>query len=338
MFSLDQIVRNNIKNLKPYSSARDEFSGQEGVFLDANENPFGELNRYPDPYQREVKRKLSELKKVSTEEIFIGNGSDELIDLVFRIFCEPGKDQALTFAPTYGMYDVSAAINDVELIKVALTADFQIDFDLLKNKLNEHVKLIFLCSPNNPTGNNIDGIDQVLEMFNGIVIVDEAYIDFSSSDSMINKIDQFPNLIVTQTFSKAWGLAGARVGAAYSGKEIISLLNKVKPPYNVSELNQQVVLKALSNDELFKERKEIILSQRCWLEAELKGLKQVRKTYPSDANFLLAEVEDANDTYQKLVDQKVITRNRNGLVNNCIRITVGSVEENQALIEAFNKI
>lgn len=339
MFELEKIVRKNILNLKPYSSARSEFTGKEGVFLDANENPFGTLNRYPDPFQKELKSKLGILKSIAVENIFIGNGSDEVIDLAFRIFCEPGKDKALTFSPTYGMYDVSAEINDVDLIKVPLNASFQIDFAALENHLNdESLKLIFICSPNNPTGNNIENIDLVLQKFKGIVIVDEAYIDFSTAGSFINKIKQYPNLIVSQTFSKAWGLAAARVGTAYADISIISLFNKVKSPYNVSELNQKAALSALENYSEFEKRKAIIIEQKEWLKKQLSTLPVVNKVYPSDANFILVETADANRIYNELVDQKVITRNRNALVKNCIRITVGTAEENKKLINELSKI
>jgi histidinol-phosphate aminotransferase len=309
------------------------------VFLDANENPFGELNRYPDPHQKELKNKLSEIKSVPTASVFVGNGSDEVIDLTYRIFCNPGKDKALTFSPTYGMYEVSAEINDVELIKIPLTTDFQIDFDALENYLGyENLKLIFICSPNNPTANSLDNIETVLQKFNGIVVVDEAYIDFSKASSFLTKIDQYPNLIVMQTFSKAWGLAAARVGMAYSNELIISMYNKVKPPYTVSKPNQDAALKALGDVAGFEKRKSTILGQRAWLQNQLEGLAVVIKIYPSDANFLLVEMTDANRIYNELVNLKVITRNRHTQVNNCIRITVGSPEENLALIEAMKKV
>ena len=339
MFELRERVRPNILKLKPYSSARDDFQGHEGIFLDANENPFGELNRYPDPHQKELKKKLGALKSVPVETIFIGNGSDEIIDLTFRIFCCPGKDKALTFSPTYGMYEVSAEINDVELIKVPLNTDFQIDFEAFEKQINDKdIKLIFVCSPNNPTGNSLYNIEQVLAKFDGIVLVDEAYIDFSMEQSCREMISRYPNLIVMQTFSKAWGLAAARVGIAYADAAIIGIFDKVKPPYNVSELNQKAALKALEDLEGFENRKKIILEQKAWLEKQLPGLKPVIKIYPSDANFLLVEVTDANRIYTELVNRKVITRNRNSLVKNCIRITVGSPEENLKLIEALRKI
>ena len=336
---ISKLVRKNILSLKPYSSARDEFSGTDGVFLDANENPFGQLNRYPDPHQKELKNKLSEIKSVPVENIFVGNGSDEVIDLTFRIFCYPGKDKALIFTPTYGMYEVSAEINDVELIKVPLTDSFQIDFNELENHLADGaLKLIFICSPNNPTANSLENIEKVLQKFNGIVIIDEAYIDFSKASSFLKKIDQYPNLIVMQTFSKAWGLAAARVGMAYSNELIISLYNKVKPPYNVSGPNQKAALKVLEETAGFEKRKSIILDQRTWLQNQLAGLAVVIKIYPSDANFLLVEMTDANKIYNELVNKKVITRNRHNVVANCIRITVGSPEENQILVDALKKI
>jgi histidinol-phosphate aminotransferase len=336
---IKNLVRKNILSLMPYSSARDEFSGNDGVFLDANENPFGELNRYPDPHQKELKNKLTEIKSIPTSSIFVGNGSDEVIDLTFRIFCNPGKDKALIFTPSYGMYEVSAEINDVELIKIPLTDSFQIDFNALENYLSdEDLKLIFICSPNNPTANSLDNIEKILQKFNGIVIVDEAYIDFSKVRSFLTKIDLYPNLVVMQTFSKAWGLAAARVGMAYSNDLIISLYNKVKPPYNVSGPNQKAALKVLNDRAGFENRKSIILDQRTWLQNQLAGLAVVIKIYPSDANFLLVEMTDANRIYNELVNKKVITRNRHNVVKNCIRITVGSPEENQILVDALNKI
>ncbi len=336
MFNLEKLVRKNILALQPYSSARDEYKGKDAVFLDANENPFGELNRYPDPKQLELKKKLSEIKNIATENIFVGNGSDEVIDLAYRIFCEPGKDKALTFTPTYGMYDVSAGINDVELIKVPLTNDFKINFERMENYLkDENLKLIFICSPNNPSGNNIENIERIIENFNGIVFIDEAYIDFSNADSFINKIAQYPNIIISQTFSKAWGLAAARVGMAYASEEIINLYNKVKPPYNVSKLNQDEALKTLLAVDDFEKNKNIILKEREKLIKNLTALPIVKKIYPSDANFILVEVEDANTLYETLVAAKVITRNRNSVVKNCLRITVGSEVENERLVEVI---
>ena len=339
MLDLEKLVRKNIANLKPYSSARDEFSGRNGVFLDANENPYGTLNRYPDPHQNELKNKLSELKSVSAENIFIGNGSDEVIDLVYRIFCNPGKDKAITFSPTYGIYEVSAEINEVDLIKLPLNKLFQIDLDVLEKYYNdESIKLIFICSPNNPTGNIMDNIDQILDKFKGIVIVDEAYIDFSKVESFIKKIDQYSNLLVMQTFSKAWGLASARVGVAYSNSQLISIFKKIKAPYNVSKLNQNAAIDALNNYSEFEKKKMLILEQKDWLENELKQIKVVKKVFPSDSNYFLVEMIDANQVYTELVKQLVITRNRSNLVNNCIRITVRTTEENKKLITELNKL
>jgi len=339
--NIDKLIRKNILALKPYSSARDEFDGDNATFLDANENPFGELNRYPDPYQKTLKEKLSKLKGVDSNQIFIGNGSDEVIDLAFRIFCNPGVDKALTFSPTYGMYDVSAGINDVELIKIPLTTDFQIDLSKTKQYLkNENLKLIFICSPNNPTGNIIeeDSIKNILQTFNGVVIVDEAYIDFSASESWIKMLTEFPNLMISQTFSKAWGLAAARVGVLYANSEIISYYNKVKPPYNVSELNQKAAVAALNNIALFEENKRIILSEKETLITSLKTLSLVKKVYPSDANFILVEVDDANLIYEELVSKKVIVRNRNQVIDNCIRISVGTPTENTLLISSLRNL
>lgn len=341
MIKLKDIVRLNILELSPYSSARDEFSGKEGIFLDANENPFGELNRYPDPHQKELKQKLAALKNVDANNIFVGNGSDEVIDLAFRIFCNPGTDKALTFSPTYGMYDVSAAINNVELLKLPLNQLFQIALEHIKPYLSDSsIKLIFICSPNNPTGNLIDksDIEFILNNFNGIVIIDEAYIDFSEGESLISLINQYNNLIVSQTFSKAWGLAAARVGLAYANQEIIALYNKVKSPYNVSELNQKAALKALENIDNYQLNLKTILREKVQLKAALKQLDVVKKIHPSDANFLLIEVENSEEIYTSLVNKHIITRNRNKQVPNCIRVTVGTPEEINTLINALKNI
>lgn len=338
-FELTRLVRKNILGLKPYSSARDEYTGKEGVFLDANENPFGEHNRYPDPHQKELKKCISKLKFVPVENIFIGNGSDEVIDLTYRIFCNPGIDKAIILSPTYGIYEVSAEINDIEIIKVPLNNQFQINHNQLEKYFSdETIKLIFICSPNNPTGNNIENIENLLEKFNGIVFVDEAYKDFTDETSLINKINQYPNLIVSQTFSKAWALAAARVGVAYSNNEIITLLNKVKPPYNVSTLNQKAVIEGLLNLSEFEKRKKNILEQKEWLIKQFTAIKSIIKIYPSDANFLLIETANATKLYNDLIHKKIITRNRNNLVKNCIRITVGSQIENEKLIDALKEI
>ena len=338
---IQKLVRKNILNLKPYSSARDEFEGENGIFLDANENPFGELNRYPDPYQRKIKEKLSELNQISADNIFLGNGSDEVIDLAFRIFCKPGKDKVLTFSPTYGMYEVSANINDVELINLDLNDDFQIDLETLKPYLkDENLKIIFICSPNNPTGNSIQNIKYILENFNGIIFIDEAYIDFSSEESFRNKIKKYPNLIVSQTFSKAWGMASVRVGIAYASEEIIKFYNKTKPPYNISQLNQNSIINVMNDEniKLVQHNIQLILDEKKLLIQSLKELKLTKKIFPSDANFVLIEVENADKIYKKLVEENVIVRNRNSVIKNCLRITVGSSEENLKLIETLQNL
>ena len=338
-FELNRLVRKNILGLKPYSSARDEYTGKEGVFLDANENPFGEHNRYPDPHQKELKKLISQLKSVNENNIFIGNGSDEIIDLTYRIFCNPGIDKAIILTPTYGMYEVSAEINDIKIIKVSLNDKFQIDFNSLENYFTDDtIKLLFICSPNNPTGNNIKNIENIIEKFQGIVFVDEAYNDFSDSTSLIDKINEYPNLIVSQTFSKAWALAAVRIGVAYSNSDIISLLNKVKPPYNVSTLNQNAVVESLLNYSEFAKRKNSILEQKEWLIMQFSLIKSIIKIYPSDANFVLIETVNATKLYNELINKRIITRNRNNLIKNCIRITVGSQSENEKLIIALKEL
>lgn len=341
MFDLNNITRANIRELKPYSSARDEFSSSSGIFLDANENPYGDLNRYPDPYQRELKLVIKEYSDLDPKNIFVGNGSDEIFDLLFRIFCTPSKDKVLTFAPTYGMYDVVAEINDIEMIKVNLDDDFDIDYQSVESFISDpKLKIILICSPNNPTGNcpNSDSIEKILKSFKGIVLVDEAYIDFSDSKSFINRIAEYPNLIVSQTMSKAWGLASARVGLAFANSDIIDLLNKVKPPYNVSGLNQNAAISAIKNYDAFLENKQRILEEKNKLYSSLQTLEIVKKIYPSEANFFLVEIKDADQVYNTLVNQKIIVRNRNKVVRNCIRITIGTAEENQLLIQALKSI
>lgn len=340
-FDLQSLVRKNILELKPYSSARSEYSGNEGVFLDANENPFGVYNRYPDPYQRLLKQKLSEIKKCDPDQLFIGNGSDEVIDIAFRIFCNPGKDKALTFSPTYGMYEVSAAINNVEMLKIPLDQVFQIDIEKISPYLkNPQLKLIFICSPNNPTGNLLkeDDVLFILKKFKGIVIIDEAYIDFAKTASWVLKLNQFPNLIVSQTLSKAWGLAGVRLGIAMMNKEILKLYNKVKPPYNISAVNQETALNTLKDISGFQQRLAEILKSRDVLIHELKSIQGVQKIYPSDANFLLIRIKEASKLYEKLTEQKIIVRNRSSVIRDCLRITVGTKDENQKLITALKEI
>ncbi|CAN5710404.1 histidinol-phosphate transaminase [soil metagenome] len=343
---LENLVRENIKRLTPYSSARKEFSGTAQIFLDANENSFGSpleqnYNRYPDPLQTEIKIKIAELNDVKPNEIFIGNGSDEAIDLLFRIFCEPKKDNILICPPTYGMYEVSAEINDVEIKRANLTEDFQLDFDAINKAVDKNTKLIFVCSPNNPTGNAHPKfeISNLAKAFGGIVVVDEAYIHFSRENSSVSEINNLPNLVVLQTFSKAWGLAGLRVGLAFAGEETIKLFNKVKPPYNVSQIAQETILKALKNQ--LKVQKTIIeiILEREKLVGNLQELFFVKKIYPSDANFILVKTTDANSIYRFLLGEKIVVRNRNNieLCEGCLRITIGTPEENQILLKCFKK-
>lgn len=341
MIEIKSLVRSNILELQPYSSARNEFSGKQGVFLDANENPFGTLKRYPDPNQKELKDELAKLKELAPDNIFIGNGSDEVIDLAFRIFGNPGKDKALSFSPTYGMYDVSAGINNVEIIQLPLNSNFQIDIETLKPWFKDkRLKLLFICSPNNPTGNTIhrEAIEFILKKFNGIVIVDEAYIDFAEEKSLVKMVNEYNNLIISQTFSKAWGLAGARLGMAYACEELISLFNKVKSPYNISILNQKAALEALDNIDLFHDNLAVILKEKKRVERLLMNLTTVKKVYPSHANFILIEVDDANQLYSKLVAKNIIIRNRDKEVKNCLRISIGTPQENNQLINALKNI
>ena len=341
MFDLEKLVRPNILKLSPYSSARDEFMGQASIYLDANENPYGNLNRYPDPYQRELKQLLSERNKITTDRIFIGNGSDEIIDLLFRLFAQPGINKALTFSPSYGMYRVSAEINDVELIEIPLDENFQIDLNTTLPFLDDsNVKLIFICSPNNPTGNLLRSseIEEIINRFSGIVVIDEAYIDFADAQSWNTRLSEFPNLIVTQTFSKARGLAAARLGIAYSNSEIVSLLNKLKPPYNVSSMNQQAGIESLKNDSKVAEQIQRITSERTRLLKELSTLAIVQRIYPTDANFILLEMENANDVYLKLTQKGIVVRNRSKLIPNTLRISIGTENENNILLTELNQL
>ncbi|WP_420379673.1 histidinol-phosphate transaminase [Gilvibacter sp.] len=332
------LIRPSLRDLKPYSSARDEYTGKEGVFLDANENPYGSLNRYPDPYQRALKAALADLRKVANEQVFIGNGSDEVIDLCFRLFCEPGKDKVLQFSPTYGMYKVSAAINDVEVIDCPLDATFEIDLTRALQLIEEQQpKLIFVCSPNNPTGNlfSLETIKALAAASQGVVIVDEAYIDFANAPSAVSLIDTTFNLIVSQTFSKAWGLAAARVGIAYGNANLITWLSNIKPPYNVSELNQQAALDALADKAGFEQRKRAILEEKQRLISFFKAFPLVEKVYPSQTNFILIKLPDATGWYERLISQQIITRNRSSVIADSLRITVGTPTENDILINAF---
>jgi histidinol-phosphate aminotransferase len=341
MPDIDKLVRANVKELVPYSCARDEFTGKEGIFLDANENPYGDLNRYPDPYQRELKKAISRIKGIPGENIFLGNGSDEIIDLCFRTFCNPVTDSALTFFPTYGMYEVSSAINSVRLIKVPLTDDFSIDLRSVTPWLTaQDLKLIFICSPNNPTGNSmkISDIEFIISNFEGIVIIDEAYIDFSELPSFRTMATTCKNLIVMQTFSKAFGLAAARVGIAFTNPSIVHYFNKMKPPYNISTINQKAALKSLKHMLLFKKRVKRIKTERERLVTNLKKLSIIEKVFPSDANFLLVKTINADEIYSKLIRNGIIVRNRNRIIPGCIRITIGTPGENNKLMKALSRI
>lgn len=335
------MVRKNIRQLSPYTSAREEYTGTEGIFLDANENPVGTYNRYPDPLQSALKAKLSAWKGAVPENIFIGNGSDEVIDLAFRIFCEPHQNKALTFTPTYGMYSVAAQINAIPLINLPLTQDFQIDRETLSPWLKEEeLKLILLCSPNNPTGNLIRKADVtwILERFQGIVLIDEAYVDFCPQDSFLPFLDQYPRLIISQTLSKAAGMAGLRLGIAYAHEDIIRYYNKVKAPYNISTANQEAALSFFETPDTLRQQVHQILTEKIRLTNALQVLKRVKQVYPSDTNFILVEVDDANLMYEQLRDHNIIVRNRHTSVPNCLRITVGSPAENEQLINTLNTI
>lgn len=345
-FDLQSLVRPNIQNLKPYSSARSEFEGSAEVFLDANENSFGSpaglgLNRYPDPLQRELKDKIAKMKGVDPAQIFVGNGSDEAIDLLFRIFCEPGRDEVITCPPTYGMYRVSADINDIAVREIRLTDEFQLDVPAIMSSINEATKLIFICSPNNPTGNLMsrESIVAIAGQFKGIVVVDEAYIDFAGEPSMITEIANLPNLVIFQTFSKAWGMAGVRVGLAFASAEIIDLMNRVKPPYNVSGLAQRAVVDALDREFTVNEWIKATKVERTLLEEKLAELSFVQRVHRSDANFLLVKVADANAIYRYLIEERIVVRNRNNveLCDGCLRITVGTSDENARLLDALTR-
>ena len=341
MFDLNEIVRENVKKLIPYSSARDDFKGKTGIFMDANENPYGNLNRYPDPYQRDLKTVIAKVKGIEEEKIFLGNGSDEIIDLCFRVFCNPGVDKALTFTPTYGMYEVSASVNDIEVVKIPLNNSFQIDLNKTEKWLSDkRAKLLFICSPNNPTANamNYHDVEYIITKFNGIVVIDEAYIDFSEKPSFIKLVDKYPNLILMQTFSKAFGLAAVRVGMAFSNPEIVKYFNKLKPPYNISTINQKAVLHKLSQIEQCKRQVLRIKKERDRLLIILSRMNIIEKVYPSDANFLLAKVKNAEYIYNELVNRNIIIRNRSKMVDNCVRITIGKKSENDRLINALKSI
>ncbi len=337
-FNIKHITRPNVLRLKPYSSARDEFDGMAEVSLDANENPFGfGLNRYPDASMKKLKHAFAHFRGVKENRLIFGNGSDELIDLLIRAFCEPGKDKVLTFPPTFSMYSVAAAVNDVEVIQKPLTEDFQIDFDTLQPKLSdENLKIIFICSPNNPTGNsmNKETIEKITSAFHGLVVVDEAYVDFAG-DSLIDQ--KISNLFILQTFSKALGLAGARLGIGIGSKEAIDVLYKIKPPYNVNTLTQEKAIDVLNRPELIKKQVAILIEEREKLQKAIKDTPSIKKIYPSDSNFLLVEFEDPKKTYAELMTKGIVVRDRSSQVPNTLRITIGTVEENQRLIAALKE-
>ncbi|WP_411274455.1 histidinol-phosphate transaminase [Daejeonella sp.] len=341
MFNLQNIVRKNIKDLVPYSSARDEFKGEASVYLDANENSFGSpldmnYNRYPDPLQLKVKQRLSEIKGVPSRNIFLGNGSDEAIDILFRAFCRPGVDNIITVPPTYGMYEVSANINDIEVRKIKLTPDYQLNMDGIAEAIDENTKIIFICSPNNPTGNSINrtDIETILANFHGLVVIDEAYINYSRQKTFIQELKEYSNLVVLHTLSKAWGLAGLRLGMAFASEEIIKVFNKVKPPYNINEASQQIALEALQNVEQVNNWIKLTVSEREKLIEDLEKIDIVQKVYPSDANFVLVKTADAKGIYRHLVDNGIIVRDRSKveLCEGSLRITIGTPEENKTLI------
>ncbi len=348
-FDLYNLIRDNIKNLTPYSSARHEFTGKASVFLDANENAFGSpgsypkgevgvrYNRYPDPLQWQLKFQLAKIKGIPAENIFIGNGSDEVIDLAYRIFCNPAADNVIVCPPTYGMYEVSANINDVQIKKVNLTEDFQLDVEAILNAVDDNTKLLFICSPNNPTGNDMNRADVeiLLNNFPGIIIIDEAYINYSKQKTFIQELTEYPNLIVMQTLSKAWGLAALRLGLCYASMDIIDIFNKVKPPYNVNEASQQIGLEALQDTATVNNWIKQVVEGKEILIKEMQLLSFVEKIYSSDANFILVKVNDANKLYDYLSGNEVIVRNRSKEVHceNCLRITIGTPEENTTLIK-----
>jgi histidinol-phosphate aminotransferase len=341
------LQRENIKTLKPYSTARDEFKGEAKVFLDANENSFGsplpaDYNRYPDPLQLDLKEAISKIKGVPIENTFLGNGSDEAIDLLFRAFCNPGKDNVIILPPTYGMYEVSANINDVEVRKVNLLQNYQLDLDKIAETVDTNTKMIFICSPNNPTGNSINrtDIETILANFKGLVVIDEAYINFARQKTFIQELTEYPNLVILQTFSKAWGLAALRLGMAFSSTYVIDILNKVKPPYNINQATQDLALAALENIKQVNDWIKITVTERDRLSNALSRLSLVKKVYPSDANFILVQMDNAHDIYFRLINEGIIVRDRSkvSLCDDCLRITIGTVEENNYLLTSLDKL
>lgn len=345
-FNIEKLVRENIKKMTPYSSARHEFSGAATVFLDANENAFGSplpvnYNRYPDPLQLPLKEKLSLIKGVPTPNIFLGNGSDEAIDLLFRIFCEPGKDNVILFPPTYGMYEVCAEINNVAVKKVPLTAGFQLDLEAVEGAVDTNTKLIFVCSPNNPTGNSINraDIEVLLNNFDGLVVIDEAYINYSRQKTFIPELTEYPNLVILQTLSKAWGLAGLRLGMAFAGKPVIDYMNRVKYPYNINTATQQLALEAISNISSVNNWTKTTVTQKENLSEALTALSFTEKVFPSDANFILVKMTGAKNIYDYLTANGIIVRDRSRVIlcDDCLRITIGTPDENNQLLEVLKK-
>lgn len=347
MFDFDKLIRPNIRKLSPYSSARDEYSGAASIFLDANENSFGSpldknYNRYPDPLQWQLKEKISGIKGVPTAHMLLGNGSDECIDLLFRAFCRPGVDNVILCPPTYGMYEVSAGINDIETRKVNLTRDFQLDLDGIAQAIDENTRLVFLCSPNNPTGNSLHhgDVEMILNNFGGLTIIDEAYINFSSHPSFIQELTEYPNLVVMQTLSKAWGLAALRIGMLFGSLPLVEILNKIKPPYNINQASQDLALEALERIDQVNASTRALVSERDRLRESLLGLSSVQDIYPSDANFLLVRVTEPRRIYEALVARGIIVRDRHrvALCEGCLRMTVGTPEENVSLVGALEEI
>ena len=344
MFDISSLTRENIKNLLPYSSARDEFNGLAAVFLDANENSLGsplgnDHVRYPDPHQVELKLAVGNDRALSIENIFFGNGSDECIDILYRCFCNPRKDNVIICPPTYGMYEVSAHVNDIEIRRATLTDHFQLDLNGINRLRDSNTKLIWICSPNNPTGNCMDvgDIKEIAANFSGLVVIDEAYIDFAEQDSFINELSNYPNLVILQTFSKAWGLAALRLGMAFASKEIIAVLNKVKPPYNISGPTQELALKALQKRQQFETNVLALKNLKALLRKDLEKIPLIKKLYPGDANFLLVKLSDAAAVYSYLLDKGIVVRNRSNIVlcDSCLRITVGTPTENKLLVTAI---
>ena len=335
-----QLVRPSIARLKPYSSARDEFQGESAVFLDANESPYESgVNRYPDPLQRQLKQRIAQIKGVDAAQIFLGNGSDEVLDLIFRAYCEPGQDNVIILPPTYGMYKVLADLNGVECREILLTPDFQPDADAILSAVDGHSKVLFLCSPNNPSGNvfSEEMMVKLLKGFAGLVVVDEAYIDFCPGRSLLPRLAEFPRLIVTQTFSKAYGMAGIRLGMAFASEEVVGILNRIKPPYNINGLTQRFALDRLADISLVQQQVTELIAERGKLASGLTSVVFVEKVFPSDANFLLIRVDDADLRYRQLVEAGIVVRNRSSqpLCENCLRVTVGTAEENRVLQETM---